>query len=404
MAARSLEQGLRRNPPLLCAFRALQLSLFPMAVITLFMKHEVGLSMTEIMGLQAIFGFFTAVFEFPSGYLADRVGYRRAMLASSGVAIAGWIAYAAADGFWTIAAAEVLLALALSLVSGTDAALLYESLLETGREDSFGTWYGRFQFFGQAAEGSAALLAGVLYLVWTRLPFLVQIGVWVVAAGVAFALTEPARHRPRVTDPWARVGRIVSYAAVRMPRLRVVIALTVALGTGTFIAVWIVALYAEDAGVPVAWLGPIWAVANYSVALGALASARLSRWMGLLPLLLLSSALIGLGYAGMGLTYAWWGFAFYFCLCVARGLFTPALGHEEQRVIPSSDRASLLSLRALIFRGLFVAIGPAVGLAIDHHGQHPALLTSGAVMVAVSLAGTLWLARTPVPEGVPEQV
>ena len=38
----------------------------------------------------------------------------------------------------------------------------------------------------------------------------------------------------------------------------------------SFIPVWLVQLYARDAGVPVTWLGPIWAVANYSVAIGSM--------------------------------------------------------------------------------------------------------------------------------------
>ena len=48
--------GLRRNLTLLCVYHALMMSLFPMAIITLYQQHELGLSMTEIMGLQAIFG------------------------------------------------------------------------------------------------------------------------------------------------------------------------------------------------------------------------------------------------------------------------------------------------------------------------------------------------------------
>lgn len=404
MSSGNGSRGLQRNPALLCAYRGLQLALFPMAIITLFMKHQVGLSMTEIMLLQGLFGFVTAAFEFPSGYLADRIGYRRSMIASSLLAIVGWCAYSAANDFWTIAAAEVLLGVALSLVSGTDAALLYESLLETGREASFGRWFGRFQSIGQASEGSAALLAGVLYATWPRLPLVVQVGVWVVALGVALALTEPARHRPRVPDPWARVGRIVRYAAVGMPRLRVIIFLTVALGLGTFIPVWIIALYAEGAGVPVAWLGPIWAVSNYTVAIGSLSSARALRALGLAPLMLLAAVLIGAGYVGLGLTQAWWGFAFYFLFSLARGLNSPALGHEEQRVIPSSDRASLLSLKALVFRGSFVLIGPAVGWAIDARGEHTVLLVSGALVVLVSLSGIAWLARTRAPGEIPDAI
>ena len=83
----------------------------------------------------------------------------------------------------------------------------------------------------------------------------------------------------------------------------------------------------------------------------------------------------------------------------------PVMENDEMRSSEHAmTRASLLSLRALLFRGLFVAIGPAVGLAIDGYGQHGVLLASGAVMVALALAGTLWLARTPAPDDVPQQV
>ena len=59
---------LARNPLLLCAFRAIQMSLFPMAIVTIFWQHDLGLSMAEIFGLQAIFAGTTGLLEFPSGY------------------------------------------------------------------------------------------------------------------------------------------------------------------------------------------------------------------------------------------------------------------------------------------------------------------------------------------------
>ncbi len=52
------------------------MSLFPMPVLTLFQQDHLGLSMVEIMIVQALFGLSLALFEFPSGYLADRIGYR----------------------------------------------------------------------------------------------------------------------------------------------------------------------------------------------------------------------------------------------------------------------------------------------------------------------------------------
>ena len=48
-----LMSGTRRNPRLLCVFRALQMSLFPMAVITVFFKADIGMTMGQIFHMPA---------------------------------------------------------------------------------------------------------------------------------------------------------------------------------------------------------------------------------------------------------------------------------------------------------------------------------------------------------------
>jgi MFS family permease len=99
----------------------------------------------------------------------------------------------------------------------------------------------------------------------------------------------------------------------------------------------------------------------------------------------------------MGLTTAWWGFIFYFALNLSRGISAPLLAHAEQQEIPSGDRASLVSMRSLLFRAGFIAIGPAAGALIDRHGQHVVLLGLGVGMVAMAVAACALLARAPVP-------
>ena len=60
------------NIPLLNIFAGLKMALLPMAIITLFWKDQIGLSLTDILLLQAIFSLATLLMEFPAGYLSDR--------------------------------------------------------------------------------------------------------------------------------------------------------------------------------------------------------------------------------------------------------------------------------------------------------------------------------------------
>ena len=356
------------NPARLCWFRACQMSLFPIAIITVFWKIEIGLNMAQIMLLQAVFGLSLAAFEFPSGYIADRIGYRVALIMASGLMVAGWSIYCFASGFWWVLAAELTLGAAHSLISGTDSAMMYESLANVGRAHAFEQWTGRTRFWGQSAEATTALLAGVLFAWWSRLPFVLQCLIWLVNLGIALTLTEPSRQRPISTPHWQQVRGIWRYVTQRQPALLALLVFSIPLGLGSFIPVWLIPLHAHDSGASTSWLGPIWAVANYSVAIAALCSYRVRTRFGQMPTLLLCVGMMACGYAGLGLSHHLFGFAFYYLLTIMRGLNSPILLAAQQRLLPSDNRAGLLSFHSLVFRIAFAVLGPLVGLAVDRWG------------------------------------
>ncbi|MDD9933827.1 MAG: MFS transporter [Myxococcales bacterium] len=390
-------RALSRNPALVCAYHAVHMSLFPIAIITLFMRDDLGLSMLEVFLLQAIFGLALGLAEFPGGYVADRIGYRRSMAVGALLASSGWFIYVLADGFLLVAVAEVVMAVGIALISGADTALMYESLLATDDEGSYTHWYSRYRFFGNVGEGTAALVGALLYSYMPRVPLAIQGVLWALNVFIALRLLEPDRDQGAARCAGARVVAILRFATVESPRLRALIALSLTLCMPTYVMVWILPAYTIDGGVAASYMGPIWAGASYLVALASLASPRVRERLGLTGALSLCVGLIAVGYLGLGLTHAWYGFLFHAALCVTRGIQSPLLQHEEQRVIPSSDRASLLSLKNLAFRLSFVALAPMIGHALDEAGHHTVLLTLALPFtLAASLALlTLQWSRAP---------
>jgi MFS family permease len=385
------EHRLERNVRLLMAFRALQMAMFPIAIVPLYWRDDLGFSVAEIFTIHALFGLFAACFEFPGGYLADRIGYRRAMGVASMFSLTGWLVLGAASGFGVVLVGELLLAVSLSLTSGTDAAILYESLDELGREAEFARRFGRNRSLGAIAEGSAALAAGVLYATWPPLPFFLQAGLWLVNGALVLALVEPRRAGGPTIPAGTRVRAILAFAAVRSPTLRASIVVVLVLGLTTFVPVWIFALYAENVGVSPAWIGPLWAGANYTVALGLWAADRVETTWGATGALWVTVGVITAGFLGMGLTSSAAGVFFYAGICLGRGINGPVLGHIQQRLIPSADRASLLSINSLLFRAAFFVIGPVVGAGVDAWGEHRVLLFTGAVSAPLAAASVVWL-------------
>ncbi len=382
LSPRHTPHDFKTNLPLLNLFAGLKMALFPMAIITLFWKDQIGLSLTEILLLQAIFSVATLVMEYPSGYLSDRLGYRFTLHLASLLGIAGWSVYTFAGSFAGVLLAEILLGMSYAFISGADTALLYESLRQTDREAEYAQHDGRMTAWAQAGEAGGALFAGVLYAWAPLLPFIIQIGVWLVALLVCRGLQEPpAEDAPQHASHLGEAWRIARSALVDRPGVRWSLIATALLGLASFYPVWLIQPYMQAQAVPLAWFGPIWAVANLTVSFGSLLSHRLLYHLKAQGMVLLCLVLIASGYLGLGLSSAVWGFAFYFLLTLMRGVQGPFFRHCLQKQSRRYERASILSLKSLLFRLGFAVTGPIVGLFADRFGLHATMLTLGALML-----------------------
>ncbi len=85
---------------------------------------NLGLSMRQVFQLQAIFGIAVVALEVPSGYLCDLFGRKKALIFGSFISGLGFSYLVFVETFWQLVIFEVVIALALSFVSGADVSLL----------------------------------------------------------------------------------------------------------------------------------------------------------------------------------------------------------------------------------------------------------------------------------------
>lgn len=353
----------------LYAFSFLQKTLFPMAIITLFWKDHIGLSLTQILLLQSIFSVATVLLEYPSGYVSDRLGYRVALNVASLFGIAGWGIYTVAGSFAEVMLAEILLGISVSFISGSDSAMLYETLRAEGNERLYARFEGRMNGFAQTGEALGAVFAGVLYAAFPLIPFVLQVGVWVAALFVTRLMVDPPRESAiSARSHLAEAFGTARYAFIDNKRLRNTILLNTVLGIASFFPVWLIQPYMRQTGVPVEWFGPVWTGANLSVALGAMASHRMQLKLGDGRMVILFVALVAAGYFGLGVIGGVGGFLFYYVLTLMRGLRGPMFLNHTQIESPSANRAAILSLQSLSFRLFFACTGPFVGMLADTVG------------------------------------
>lgn len=165
-----------------------------------FLYFQETLSANEAILLYAVFDVATTGMEVPSGYLSDRVGRRITLLMSAVATVAGLLMIVTGDSFTAFAMAQVLLGAGAAFASGTDSAILYESLVQDGRQEELEAQEIKAWRFSFTALAVSAVIGGALADTLGILPFLASALAGIVAAGLILAFREPA-HRETESTP-----------------------------------------------------------------------------------------------------------------------------------------------------------------------------------------------------------
>ena len=107
-----------------------------MPIIVLFFQEN-GLSLQEVMILQGSYSMMVALMEIPSGYIADLFGRKKTLVLGTLFCFLGFALFGFSFGFWEFFIAELLLGVGNSFISGSDSALLYDSLLESEQSEEY---------------------------------------------------------------------------------------------------------------------------------------------------------------------------------------------------------------------------------------------------------------------------
>jgi MFS family permease len=159
------------------------------------------LPLDRVIQLSAIYYVSVFVLEVPSGYFSDRIGRRTTLLLAALCLVAAHSCFLVADGFWSFAAGQILLAAGIAMQSGTDTALHYDSLKLLGREREYAAREAKAEQWGLSMLAIATLSGGALGIIDLRFAYAFSL-LGAIAMGVlVWRFTEPA-HSPAQTY-WA---------------------------------------------------------------------------------------------------------------------------------------------------------------------------------------------------------
>ena len=364
-----------------------------MPVLVLFFQ-EIGLDLQDVFTIQAFYSVCVILFEVPSGYFADRLGRRRSLLIGSIAAAAGFWVYALATTFADFFVAQFFIAVGGSFISGSDSAMLYDTLIQLRRRNEYQKVAGRLASMANFSEGIAALIGGSLALISLRTPLYSQAVLMLAVIPLAWSLVEPPRKTPDPSEgSFKAVLRIVRYALHGHSEIKWLILYSSLVGTSTLTIVWMVQPYLQAVDLPLEWFGAAWAILQFSVGVFAVNAYRVEAAFGrkasLISLILLSAA----GYLLLGLFQALWATVFLLVFYLVRGINGPVMNDYINRCVDSEIRATVLSVKSLVGRLMFTIIGPMAGWVNDQYGLSMAFLVCGFTFLLFGVVFLLFLQR-----------
>ena len=384
---------LRSNLWKLNTIQGLRWCLVMMPTIVLFFQEN-GLSMGQVLLLQSLFSVAITVFEVPSGYFSDRLGRKVTLVIGNVFAFLGFVIYSVSYGFYGFLVAELVLAVGGSFISGTDSALIYDTLLELKEEDRYQKTEGRYLAIGNFSEAGASIAGGFLALISLRMPFYVYTAITFLAIPLALSLVEPTKHKRDDAQPELRgLAAIVRFAMHENTQVKWLIVYASVLGSSTLTMVWFIQPYLREAGLPLYLFGVVWAGLNFSVGVWSMAAHRIESILGRKVSLCGLIPLVALGYGLMSMHVGLIGIAFFLIFYFVRGVGQPILKDCVNRLIVSEERATILSLQNLVGRLIFAVAGPIAGWIADGYSMDVAFMACGVFFLCGGVVSLVFLQR-----------
>ena len=349
---------------------------------------DAGLSNFEAFLANAFFTAGMVIFEVPTGIVADTIGRRVSDPLGTVTLTAATLLYVllwqTEAPLWEWALVSIMLGLGFTFFSGAIEAWLVDALHATGFTGSLESVFSRGQIVGGVAMLTGSVIGGFVAAETSLgVPFLLRAGVLVVMFAVAFRMMRDVGFTPEKGGrPIAEMRKIASASIEygwKVPAVKWVMVealFTGGVGIYVFYALqpYLLELYGDPEAYQVA--GLVAAIVAGAQILGGIAAPRIRKLFKRRTTALIAA--LAASTVTLGMMGAIESFEAVIALVVVWGLLFAASMPIRQAflngLIPSQQRATILSFDSLMGSSGGVVGQPLLGKAADVWGYGPSYL------------------------------
>lgn len=390
-----IEKKLNRNVSLDYMYTFLNNLNMSGSVWVLYLAYR-GMNLLQIGILEGIFHVTSMLFEIPSGAVADLLG-RKKTLAAGRICIAlSCVVMLFAGGFTGFALSFVIQALGYNLNSGSEEALVYDSMKLCGREKEYLKINGRLNVLVEAASAASTVAGGILAEYSYTWCYATCFVIALLGLLPLLAMTEPPILERGVKEPLLRLFRKHFGTSLSVLKEKKEIRKIVIYYSAVFVAYTLLFFYSQqyfnDLGLNKIEIGMIMLLAGGVSCLGAVSSEKVFGILGE-RVVVAASTVIGLCFVGFGYENVTVAAAALLTASYFNSVLYPIQSISLNRLIPSKQRATLISVNSMAFSVGMALLFPVAGALADRFGLPQVFLAMGVMLTVGTLA--VWYPQRP---------
>ena len=349
-----------------------------------------GLTLVQISLIESIMIFTIFLMEVPTGLLADRVGRKWSIFASTLLLMTAEFIFIFARSFESYVFIALLTGTGFAFASGAVEALVYDSLPPKNREDAMKRAMGRLNSWGQIAFVIAPIIGGLIIGEARAEDFIPAIALTVIAlligAIVCLTLREPAEDSGEAKAgslTLLRDGVKLLRYHQRLRWLAMLVVFTTPITSSLVTTLGPPYLTENDVSPFV--VGVVLSVGSLLAAATQRYAYKLEAWLGQARAIALLTLLPGLMYWLLALAVGPAATVFVMILLYGvNDMKAPLFSAYQNAIIQSRNRATVLSLINM-FLNLFAALAAPLFAAIAETSLAAAFLAMGLMIVTAGL-------------------
>lgn len=367
-----------RNIDFLSAIHVIVGFIFYIPIMALYFKGHLS-SITQVALIFLVMTFTAAILEVPSGAIADLFGRKRSFILGQSSFLIGLLLILLVRNIYGFMAYALLAGIAGSLMSGTQEALIYDTLKSEKKEVHYKRIWGILSSLWPLTAIIGSLVGGYLAKISLTLPIVLSFIPLTIAFFLAFFLKEPEYEKEKHSNIFRQMFHSVKDVINNKQILFLALTSLILLAFGESAHI-LKPIFLEFKQMPLEIFGYVFALTFGLSSIGHYFSDSLSDKIGNKNTIILSVILFPVLLILAALTSGITSMIFLVLTSLPYGLRRPVISHMLNTEASSSKRTTIISIKNLMDAIGIGLGGLLLGYIADLYTINTAYILAGVLM------------------------